>query len=185
MNVYDFDKTIYDGDSSFDFYLYALRKRPVVVFFLPKLFYGLFLYAFKIVPLSKTKSLIFSFLSEIKDVDKLVEDFWKKNEKKIKSWYLETKDSSDVIISAGPSFLLSPICEKLGVEKLIATEMCKVSGFVFGRNCKGEEKVRRFIENYGDAEIENFFSDSLSDTPLAQISKKAYLVDGDKISPWP
>lgn len=28
MNVYDFDKTIYNGDSTIDFYLYSLRKKP-------------------------------------------------------------------------------------------------------------------------------------------------------------
>lgn len=26
MNVYDFDKTIYDGDSTLDFYFFHLRK---------------------------------------------------------------------------------------------------------------------------------------------------------------
>lgn len=26
MNVYDFDKTIYDGDSTIDFYLYCVKK---------------------------------------------------------------------------------------------------------------------------------------------------------------
>ena len=28
MNVYDFDKTIYNGDSTRDFYLYSLIKHP-------------------------------------------------------------------------------------------------------------------------------------------------------------
>ena len=27
MNVYDFDKTIYDGDSTADFYLFSLRRH--------------------------------------------------------------------------------------------------------------------------------------------------------------
>ena len=26
MNVYDFDRTIYDGDSTIDFYLYSIKK---------------------------------------------------------------------------------------------------------------------------------------------------------------
>ena len=30
MNVYDFDGTIYDGDSSVDFWLYSIRKKPSV-----------------------------------------------------------------------------------------------------------------------------------------------------------
>ena len=28
MNVYDFDKTIYDGDSSVDFYKFSLKRHP-------------------------------------------------------------------------------------------------------------------------------------------------------------
>ena len=28
MNVYDFDKTIYDGDSTMHFYLFCLRRHP-------------------------------------------------------------------------------------------------------------------------------------------------------------
>ena len=28
MNVYDFDGTIYDGDSTFDFYKYCMKKHP-------------------------------------------------------------------------------------------------------------------------------------------------------------
>ena len=27
MNVYDFDKTIYDGDSTADFYLFSLKRH--------------------------------------------------------------------------------------------------------------------------------------------------------------
>ena len=32
VNIYDFDKTIYDGDSGYDFYKYMLRRRPFLVF---------------------------------------------------------------------------------------------------------------------------------------------------------
>lgn len=37
MNVYDFDNTIYDGESVIDFYLYALKKQPGLISVLPKL----------------------------------------------------------------------------------------------------------------------------------------------------
>ena len=30
MNVFDFDKTIYDGDCTVDFYMYCLKKYPVI-----------------------------------------------------------------------------------------------------------------------------------------------------------
>ena len=39
-------------------------------------------------------------------------------------------------------------------------------------------------EKFKDCEIEEFYSDSKSDTPMAEISKKAFLVDGNKIYIW-
>ena len=50
-------------------------------------------------------------------------------------------------------------------------------------NCHGEEKVRRFREVYGDAQIDEFYSDSLHDTPLAKEAKRAFLVKKDEILP--
>ena len=35
MNVYDFDKTIYDGDASLDFWKYSVKRQPLLVFYLP------------------------------------------------------------------------------------------------------------------------------------------------------
>lgn len=46
MNVYDFDNTIYDGDSSIDFYFFVLRKKPSIIFLLPKQLYYCLKYLF-------------------------------------------------------------------------------------------------------------------------------------------
>ena len=35
MNIYDFDGTLYDGDSTFDFLRYSIKKHPSLVRFLP------------------------------------------------------------------------------------------------------------------------------------------------------
>ena len=37
--------------------------------------------------------------------------------------------------------------------------------------------MRRFYETYPDGVIENFYSDSVSDAPLAKISRNAFVVD--------
>ena len=47
-----------------------------------------------------------------------------------------------------------------------------------------KEKVRRFYEEFPDGKIDEFYSDSYSDTPLAEIAKTAYMVDGSNISQW-
>ena len=44
INSYDFDKTIYDCDSSVDFYLYCLKRNKKVLLSLPIQIYGLILY---------------------------------------------------------------------------------------------------------------------------------------------
>ena len=48
MNVYDFDNTIYDGDSSIDFYLFCLKKNKKVIYLLPKQFLAFTLYKIKV-----------------------------------------------------------------------------------------------------------------------------------------
>ena len=97
---------------------------------------------------------------------------------------MEIKEGTDVIISASPEFLLIPICIELGVGRLMATKVDKTTGLFDGENCHGKQKVTRFYEQYPNAEIDNFYSDMYCDTPLALISKHAYIVKGEKLSPW-
>ena len=40
MNVYDFDKTIYNHDSTAQFYLYLLVRNPLLCRYWPKQLYG-------------------------------------------------------------------------------------------------------------------------------------------------
>ena len=113
-----------------------------------------------------------------------MKDFWEENRHRLAKWYLRQKRSNDVIISASPEFLLRPICDELGV-RLIGTRMDKHSGKISGENCHDKEKVRRFYEEFPGACTEEFYSDSLSDTPMAEIAQRAYIVRKEKLSPWP
>ena len=36
MNVFDFDGTIYSGDSTIDFYFFALKRNVKLLLFLPR-----------------------------------------------------------------------------------------------------------------------------------------------------
>ncbi len=184
MNVYDFDKTIYKFDSTADFYLYSLRKHPKILLLLPSLLKAyLRFYLFKKGTKTQFKEKMMRFVTKI-DLEKDLEDFWKTHKKKIKSYYLNQQQESDVIISASPRFLLEPICKELGIKSLIASEVSPVTGIFSSLNCHGEEKVRRFRKEFGNAQIDEFYSDSYSDTPLAKIAASAFMVKGDKINPW-
>lgn len=185
MNVYDFDKTIFYPDSSYCFYIYCLKKYPFKVLgTLPHVIPYLIKYKTGKCTAGPLKEQVFSFLSEIEDIDKELKYFWEINIGRIENWYLNQKKEDDLIISASPEFLLKPVAEELGF-KLIATPMDKRNGKLYGANCHDYEKVRRFYEVYPDGHSDSFFSDSLSDTPMAEISDKAYLVNRGKLSDWP
>ena len=184
MNVYDFDKTIYEGDSTADFYLFSLKRHKKIVTLAPSLFGAVVrFYVFKKGSKTDFKQVMYRFL-RFCDIDRDVSDFWEINQKKIKKYYLEQKKSDDVIISASPEFLLEPIADKLGISALMASRVDKHTGIYDGVNCHGKEKVRRFYEKFPDGRIDEFYSDSYSDSPLAEIADKAYLVKKEELTEW-
>ena len=184
MNVYDFDKTIYDGDSTVHFWLLCSRRHPgVFVRCLLRLVTGAVLYAFGRIPKEDWKERFFSFLNYLPSNETMVSSFWEIHFAKIKKWYLDQKQDSDVIISASPVFLLEPVSKRLGVS-LIATEVDPRTGRFSGRNCSGGEKVMRFRQVYPDARIDEFYSDSKKDLPMAGLAAQAFFVRGNEIRPW-
>lgn len=182
LNVYDFDKTIYDGDSTIDFFLFSLKKDIKLIRFFPKQFSGFILYKLRIISKTEFKSRFFSFIKDIKNKEEHLKDFWLIHRKKINKWYLERQENNDVIISASPEFLLEPVCKQLNINYLIASKVCINTGQFERNNCYGEEKVIRFLEKFPGGEIDNFFSDSISDLPLAEKAKNSFLVRKNKIS---
>lgn len=44
MNVYDFDGTIYNGDSSVDIYFFLLKRYPKLIAYFPKQILGIVKY---------------------------------------------------------------------------------------------------------------------------------------------
>lgn len=184
MNAYDFDKTIYKNDSSTDFLIYAIFRHPKALSRIPSIIFGYFKYfVFKKGRKEDFKEKAFSVVKYC-NIEKDVADFWQKNKKKIKNFYLSQKKNDDVIISASPRFLLEPICNELNIKNLICTEVNIKNGKLSGNNCWGQEKVVRFKKEFNDTEIAEFYSDSLSDTPMAKLANKAFLVKGEKLLPW-
>lgn len=180
IDVYDFDGTIYDGDSSIDFYFFCLRKNKLLIIYAIYLLFSYPLYFIKIYNKKRIKEIFFRFIKNI-DLDSYVKEFWKEKESKIKEFYMNKNHKNDIIVSASPSFLLTPICNKLKVKDLIASEVDKSTGRFISENCKGKEKVKRLYQKYPNAIVKNVYTDNYSDLPLISISNNAYLVKGDKI----
>ena len=98
-------------------------------------------------------------------------------------YYLAQKKEDDVIVSASPEFLLKPLEKHLNIH-VIASKVSPTDGTPLSENCYYEEKVKRFREIYPDALIDDFYSDSYSDEPLAKLAKRAFIVKGEECIPW-
>ncbi len=183
MNVYDFDKTIYSGDSSLDFYLFCLKSKPSLVRYIPTQLFWFTKYIFGLCDKIRFKEKFFCFVRDI-DTKYAVERFWDKNISKVRSWYINQKRKTDIIVSASPEFLVSSCMKRFSVENCICTVVSEEDGTFLTPNCYGVEKLRRFNELYDIFNIDSFYSDSLSDRVMAINSKKAYLVNRNHVTNW-
>ena len=186
MNVYDFDKTIFPTDCTIGFGIWCMNRHPKLWFtFFPKMIVTLIRRKAGQIPEYLMQRKLFSFLTLVDDFDVQIERYWDKNEKKIAPWYLKQKRTDDLIISASPDCIIGPIAKRLGVN-FMATEFDREFG-VFTNNLMYAKEKAKYIFDHGFPMIENFYSDSLSDTPLALCAEKAYLVSNKArtVKPWP
>ena len=186
MNVYDFDGTIFSSDCSIGFCIWCMNRHPKLWFtFFPKAVRNLILKKKGKMPEYLMQRTFFSYLTLIDDFDKQIERYWDKNEKKIVPWYLAQKRSDDLIISASPACIIEPIARRLGVN-FMATEYDREYGVLLNNLMYAKEKAR-YIFDHGFPAIENFYSDSLADTPLALCAEKAHLVTNkaSTVIDWP
>ena len=82
MNVYDFDNTIYAGDSTLDFYFYCLKKEPKILICLPKQLFAALKYKCKKISKTQFKQNFYCFFKLLNDIDDKVNKFWNLNQKK-------------------------------------------------------------------------------------------------------
>ena len=202
--VYDFDKTIYGGESGTNFFTYYLKNYPLkgLLFGLTYLKEVLF-YLIKITDLKRLKERFFIFLESHsnEEIEKIVDGFWKEYGKKMYSWTQEelrkNRKEADMVIvtSATPLFLLERLIPEMGYDMVFGTEFQgdgeeKFVAEIKGENNKGMEKVRKLDkwakENNIEYEIIKFYSDSLADKPLYDIAEKKYWIKkGKKLEGMP
>ena len=186
MNVYDFDGTIYPTDCSIDFCIWCMNRHPKLWFtFFPKAVKNLILRKMGKMTEATMQREFFGYLTLVDDFDEQIERYWDKNEKRIASWYLAQKRPDDLIISASPNCVIDPIAKRLGV-RYMATDFDREYGIFLNKMKYAKEKARYIIDQ-GLPMIENFYSDSLADTPLALLAEKAHLVTNKAttVTDWP
>ncbi len=185
MNAYDFDNTIYDGESIFDFFLFSLKKDIWLIKFLPIVLFRLIEYKLNLLKIEKiyktVEMIINSFLKHSNfDYDGLVEQFWKKNYKKLKPEFLKMLKKNDLIITGCPNFLINYVKKDLKVKNIICTEF-DIKNRKIDFICFGDNKVKAFKEKYKNKKINKFYTDSLSDIPFMKLADEIYFVNKDKI----
>lgn len=139
MNVFDFDNTIYDGETLIDFALHYVRTDPKIWKYVPKLLIICFKDAFHLFSVEEAIEAYASFLEgyfiHIKTLDEDVIKFWNKNEKKIKPWYNEVRQDDDIIVSGSTDFLLDEIMKRMGIKNYVGSSIDKkqenLNAFVF------------------------------------------------------
>lgn len=185
MNVYDFDGTLYDGDSTADFLKWCARRYPRILATLPRTGVAAFAcVGLHTIDKTRFKGSLYRFLTFVPDVDREVSLFWQARERRICGPCHAAP--GDVVISASPEFLLHDVCARRGLT-LIASKVDPRTGRTLGPNCSNEEKPKQFRELFPDAEIDAFYSDSRDDDPIAGLARRAYLVNIPKctLEPWP
>lgn len=181
MNIYDFDGTIYDGDSCRDIVKYGLKKHPFITLKALKAAKALEKEHEKgLVSFERVKETMLSFIFKIPNYPKFINNFVSSHMKKIKPFYNSRKTPNDVIASASYELWISLFARNLGIKYIVATRTDS-DGHILGKNCKGQEKVNRIRQIFPEAPIACTYSDSSVDIPLLEMGNVAYVVEGNRL----
>ena len=179
MKVFDFDNTIYRGESSVDFSFYMIRHNRKILRYIPTILLSLVGYKLVLLKKERLESIINNFFAGVlegtESPSDFVRPFWDTHVHKLNRKILQLIEPEDVIISASPIFLLDGIREHLNTDRIIGTEVDlaqkKITWFNFGDN-----KVKRYRALYGDRKIDAFYTASYNDKDLMDIAEKVYII---------
>ncbi len=181
MNIYDFDDTIYNGDTNRDILMYGFKKHPFLVLKALKKAKKLQKdYKRGVIEFERVKEAMLSFIFEIKNYPKFINDFVDSHMKNIKPWYISRRTQNDIVISASYELWIMQFCKRLGIRYVIATKTDS-EGRIIGKNCKGAEKLKRLASVIPNAVIVSAYSDSSCDIPILESARTAYVVEGNKL----
>lgn len=199
LAIFDIDYTLTKKETSIELYKYMLKRDKSLIKYIPAHILTGLGYGVKVFDATRTKERFLKFLSGTKEEElkSIVKDFYREHIsnllyedglKAIKDY--KAKGYKVYLISASPEFYVNEFYNIEGVDKVIGTKFKMDDGIftpiVVGKNCKGEEKVKRLMEELKKDNVEVdfknsvMFSDSLSDLPLLQLAGKGYLINYNK-----
>lgn len=184
MNIYDFDNTIYRGDTNTDLIKYSFLRHPFSVscsLIRSSILYRK--YKRKEIPFKDVKEVMLSFLFKIDNLDEYLDKFVDSHMNRIKKWYLNQQKEDDTIMSASYEIWINKFCKRLNIKNIIATKTDE-KGNIVGSNCKGEEKIKKFEELFPGVKPINSYSDSHVDIPMLEYAEHGYVVKDEEIIPY-
>ena len=184
MKVFDFDNTLYRGESSLDFSLYMIRRNRKILLYLPVILSNAVRYKLCLVGKEELERTINDYMKILirsrEEILSLVDGFWASHAQRLDRRMLALIGPEDVIVTAGPSFLLNGIRDRLGTEHILSSEVDLDRREILHFNFK-DNKVTKFREIYGRQKIDCFYTDSYNDKAMMDISKRVYIVKNGKV----
>lgn len=192
---FDFDDTLAKGDSIFPFLLYCIKRGIAPKHQLFKAAAGFL--RWKIQPSSgrAVKEWSLSYIKDrtVEEMDGIARDFFRDVQQKAffadaapELFRLREQGVKIVIVSASSDLYMKVLPEFLPVDAVIST-VCETRDGRYtgkiGKNCKGEEKVRRieaWLKEQGlsiDKEHSAGYGDSPSDAPMLLLTASPNLVN--------
>ena len=179
MRVFDFDNTIYKGESTFDFAVFVIRKKPSLLRYLPSCINILLHYKFGHMNVDTFTKYLEKYakivLKNKELICSLVDEFWLQNIDRIYPHMLKKIRKDDVILTTAPDFLMKGIQDILPTDHLFTTRVDFQKGKILYLNFH-ENKVKNFQKHYHKEAIDELYTDSYNDQPLIDIAKHFYLV---------
>ena len=203
LAIFDVDFTLTNRETLVEFYTFMLKKNPKLILYAPFGIISAFLFIIGLFSAKRAKENFISFINGINEekMKHLTAEFYKK--KMCKIFYSDALDTMKkfknkgykiYLISASAEFYLRELYRIKEVDKIIGTTFLIKNGKhdnkIIGKNCKGDEKVRRLkesLKNDGikvDFKNSYMFSDSLVDLPLFNAVGNPYLINYKKNNPY-
>lgn len=188
LALFDFDGTITNKDSMFDFLKYSSSKNTYYLG-LVKLSPILLAYLLKIVPNGVAKErLLCHFFSGMRAIEfhsiadkyalEKIDNITRKSAMNAIDWH-KSKGHRVVVVTASIECWIKKWCEKNDIE-LIGTRLeiidGKITGLFSTKNCNGPEKVRRIEERYPLVEYEFIYAygDSYGDKQMLEVANQKH-----------
>ena len=196
LALYDFDGTLYNGDTSIDFCFFIYKRYFLRSIYFPYQVLLYLIYSLGLMSVEKFKERFYIFLKGISPAksEELLRIFWEQkfpskfNQELLQIISKQKKDDIKIVcISASPTLFLTPMKEKSGIDVLIGTELIyeKNRYRLTGKNCSGYEKKIRLKKEFdlNRVKIVQAYGDNKTDIFMLGLAEESFFVLGEKIHP--